>query len=77
MDDLRNIEPRLQSKILINEKLMEIVYTVLTALQQSNIKKFRNVLRLAKNEKLMRDLLISPKMEQFLLFLRRLPLVTR
>lgn len=77
MDDLQIIEPRLQSKILINEKLMELVYTVLTALKQSNIHKFRNVLKVAKNERFMKDLLTSAKMEQFTLFLKGLQLVTR
>lgn len=55
---------------------MEIVRTVLTAMQESNKQKYRNILRLSKSERVIRKILLSSKTEQLATFLKSFQLVT-
>lgn len=72
-----NMDPRLATRILINEKILEIIHTVLLALQQTNTHKYNMLIKMSKNEKVLKDILQSAKTEQYVQYLKGLQLITR
>lgn len=68
---------RLASRILLNERVRELINTVLNALRQSNPDKNYDIFEMANDASCLKKLFTTPKILDFLDDLMNCPLITR
>lgn len=68
---------RLASRILINEKVMALINTVVTTLEKSSVEKFQQLVTMANNPTQMREILETVRMAEFMDFLYNHQLLNR
>lgn len=68
---------RLAARLLINEKITQIIDTVLAALRQSNPRKVQELLQMAANEDVLVKILNKPRIQEFLEMLKSHALISR
>nr|CAI5856656.1 unnamed protein product [Callosobruchus analis] len=67
---------RLAARLLVNEKIRELLRSVISGLEKSNVEKLKHMTDVAHDEEYIKDVLLDKKNMEFMGILSELPLVT-
>lgn len=68
---------RLAARLIINEKIIQLIDTVLNALQKSNPEKIQHLIKMAEDQEALQNMMNKPHIQNFVRSLRSHMLISR